>query len=89
MKDKSLEVRVRGCKEMMYFAEVCDLLLEVNVPMMYNAFYEQHKNKHGSYKKYLNNPKLYEEKMIERYNYCKQQVKQVITAKYKMKMGLK
>ncbi len=42
--------------------------LEVDAISMYQAFYEQHKEKHGSFKKYIGTDQ-YGSKMDERYDF--------------------
>jgi len=43
-------------------------LTEFEPIFLYMEFYNEHKFKHGSYKKYLNNIELYNSKIAERYN---------------------
>jgi hypothetical protein len=51
--------------------------LNINAKLQYHCFYEHHKQKHGSYKKYIGTPK-YGQKMDERDAYILKQIDSVI-----------
>ena len=57
-----------------------DAGVKVNVIGMYQAFYTQHKEKYGSFKRYFGTTK-YDEKMQERYDYIFDNINDTIESK--------
>lgn len=79
--EKDLEQRVKF-KELQQYAT--NLEVDVNVVQMYQALYHQHKVKHGSYKKHIQDGELYDKLMKERDEWIYNQIEEVIDCKYEM-----
>jgi len=60
-----------------------DLGVDAECLRMYQAFYEQHKTTHGSYKQYIRTDE-YDQKMQERDNWIYDRMKETIDCKYQM-----
>lgn len=63
-----------------YQGSADDAGIDVNVIMMYQSFYTQHKEKYGSFKKYFGTPE-YDSKMQERYEYIFDNINDTIESK--------
>jgi len=56
--------------------------LEINVPALAQAYYNQHRTEHGSYKGFVNTPE-YSKLMLQRYEWVDARIQETITSKYK------
>lgn len=60
------------------------LNVDVDCGIMYRTFYDQHKEKHGSFVQFMKAPGVYDLKMRERHNWIYSQIAQTIDTKYQM-----
>lgn len=80
MRDSKIFDTLEITDELKDYQQTVNLLdLEMNIISMYQAFYEQHKQKHGTFR-HLKNPD-YSQKMQERYNNIFCNINQTIEAK--------